>query len=266
MAERLFGFKVGARQWIGVGMTAVGLFLLVVTLPASSGAHSSYSLAGMIAFEAAMLVIGALLITGPRFGAPDHHHGVMLGGAAGVLFGVSDVAIKALTGSRRRRPGASSSRPGSSSPSSARSSPSTPRPAACRTARPSRSSPRPRPPPTSPASPAASSSSATRCPPTSLGIVVQIFAFTMVVVAALVTPPPVRAAAGRTGADGSGVTALGELTVGTRPPAGCSRTTCLQQHARDLLRVVPGRDVAAAVSVTWRASGSSRRARALWRE
>jgi len=98
MAERLFGFKVGMRQWIGVGMTAVGLFLLVVTLPASSGAHSSYSLAGMIAFEAAMLVIGALLISGPRFGAPDHHHGVMLGGAAGVLFGVSDVAIKALTG------------------------------------------------------------------------------------------------------------------------------------------------------------------------
>ena len=98
MAERLFGFKVGMRQWIGVGMTAAGLFLLVVTLPASSGAHSSYSLAGMIAFESAMLVIGALLITGPRFGAPDHHHGVMLGGAAGVLFGVSDVAIKALTG------------------------------------------------------------------------------------------------------------------------------------------------------------------------
>jgi drug/metabolite transporter (DMT)-like permease len=98
MAERLFGFKVGFRQWIGVAMTAGGLFLLVITLPASSGSHSSYSLAGMIAFEAAMLVIGALLITGPRFGAPDHHHGVMLGGAAGVLFGVSDVAIKALTG------------------------------------------------------------------------------------------------------------------------------------------------------------------------
>ncbi len=98
MAERLFGFKVNPRQWIGVAMTAGGLFLLVVTLPASSGAHSSYSLAGMIAFESAMLVIGALLISGPRFGAPDHHHGVMLGGAAGVLFGVSDVAIKALTG------------------------------------------------------------------------------------------------------------------------------------------------------------------------
>ena len=98
MAERIFGFEVGARQWVGVGMTAVGLVLLVITLPAHSGAHSTYSLAGMITFESGMLAIGALLITGPRFGAPDHHHGVMLGGAAGVLFGVSDVAIKALTG------------------------------------------------------------------------------------------------------------------------------------------------------------------------
>jgi drug/metabolite transporter (DMT)-like permease len=98
MAERIFGFKVGARQWAGVAMTATGLVLLVVTLPAASGAHSAYSLAGMISFEAGMLVIGALLITGPRIGAPDHHHGVMLGAAAGVLFGVSDVAIKALTG------------------------------------------------------------------------------------------------------------------------------------------------------------------------
>jgi hypothetical protein len=35
---------------------------------------------------------------GPRAGAPAEHHGVMLGAAAGVLFGVSDVAIKALTG------------------------------------------------------------------------------------------------------------------------------------------------------------------------
>jgi hypothetical protein len=31
-------------------------------------------------------------------GGPVEHHGVMLGGAAGILFGVSDTAIKALTG------------------------------------------------------------------------------------------------------------------------------------------------------------------------
>jgi drug/metabolite transporter (DMT)-like permease len=98
LADRLFGFQVGARQWIGVAMTALGLLLLVITLPASTGAHSAYSVAGMISFEAGMVAIGALLISGPRLGAPDHHHGVMLGAAAGVLFGVSDVAIKALTG------------------------------------------------------------------------------------------------------------------------------------------------------------------------
>ena len=98
MADRIFGFNVGPRQWAGVAMTACGLVLLIVTLPAAQGAHSAYSVAGMVSFEAGMLAIGALLISGPKLGAPDHHHGVMLGAAAGTLFGVSDVAIKALTG------------------------------------------------------------------------------------------------------------------------------------------------------------------------
>ena len=164
LAERIFGFKVGLRQWVGVAMTAGGLVLLVITLPAAHGAHSAYSLAGMISFEAGMLVIGALLISGPRLGAPDHHHGIMLGAAAGTLFGVSDVAIKALTGLGGVAEVLFS--PWLAIAASPPSSPSTPRRAACRTARPSRSSPRPRPPPTSPASSAASSSSATRCRPT----------------------------------------------------------------------------------------------------
>ena len=43
MAERIFGFKVGRRQWIGLGLTAAGLVLLGVTLPAAQGAHSSFS-------------------------------------------------------------------------------------------------------------------------------------------------------------------------------------------------------------------------------
>ena len=66
--------------------------------PATNGAHSSYSLAAMVAFEAGLFGIGGLLILGPRVGAPDEHHGVMLGAASGVLFGVSDVSIKAITG------------------------------------------------------------------------------------------------------------------------------------------------------------------------
>jgi len=98
MAERLFGFKVDARQWIGVAMTALGLVLLVITLPTATGTHSEFSVSAMIAFEAGLLAIGTLLVSGPRLGAPDHHHGVMLGAAAGLLFGVSDIAIKALTG------------------------------------------------------------------------------------------------------------------------------------------------------------------------
>jgi drug/metabolite transporter (DMT)-like permease len=98
LAERIFGFKVGTRQWIGVSMTALGLLLLVITLPATHGAHSAYSLVGMIAFEGALLAIGAVLIGGKHLGVPHHHHGIMLGAAAGVLFGVSDIAIKALTG------------------------------------------------------------------------------------------------------------------------------------------------------------------------
>jgi hypothetical protein len=69
-----------------------------VTLPHTTGAHSGYSLAGMIAFESSLLVIGTLLLISHKLGAPHEHHGVLLGVAAGILFGVSDVAIKALTG------------------------------------------------------------------------------------------------------------------------------------------------------------------------
>src|SRR4051812_35009083 len=98
LAERVFGFEVEGRQWWGVGLTALGLVMLVVTLPQAPGTHSHFSLPAMIAFEAGMLCVGMLLISGKHLGAPDHHHGVMLGPAAGILFGVSDVAIRALTG------------------------------------------------------------------------------------------------------------------------------------------------------------------------
>ena len=97
LAERFFGFTVGKRQWAGVGFTALGLVLLAATLPGGEGAHSSYSLAGMIAFESALLALGTFLVLSPKLGSHEHH-GVMLGTAAGILFGVSDVAIKALTG------------------------------------------------------------------------------------------------------------------------------------------------------------------------
>jgi drug/metabolite transporter (DMT)-like permease len=98
MADRLFGFRVGRRQWVGLWLTAAGLVLLGATLPAMHGAHARFSPAAMISFEAGLFGLGGLLIMGPRMGGAVEHHGVMLGGAAGVLFGVSDTAIKALTG------------------------------------------------------------------------------------------------------------------------------------------------------------------------
>jgi drug/metabolite transporter (DMT)-like permease len=192
LAERLFGFQVGARQWLGVAMTALGLLLLVITLPGSTGAHSAYSLAGMASFEAGMVAIGALLVSGPRLGAPDHHHGVMLGAAAGVLFGVSDVAIKALTGADGLLAVATSPWLAVTILASIAAFYASARGLQDGEA--------------VPVIAATSTAANVSCilggiavfgdpmPSDVLGMAVQAFAFVLVVVAALVTPPPVRAA------------------------------------------------------------------------
>ena len=59
MAERLFGFDVGPRQWLGLCLTAAGLVMLALTLPAVHGAHSRFSEAGMVSFEAGLFALGA---------------------------------------------------------------------------------------------------------------------------------------------------------------------------------------------------------------
>jgi drug/metabolite transporter (DMT)-like permease len=99
LADRWFGFELGRREWLGVGLTALGLAFLGLTVETgSTGSHSSYSISGMIAFEGAMVLIGTLLLLSHRVERIRHRHGVLLGAAAGILFGVSDVSIKALTG------------------------------------------------------------------------------------------------------------------------------------------------------------------------
>jgi drug/metabolite transporter (DMT)-like permease len=98
MADRLFGFKIGPRQWWGLAMTCIGLILLGLTLPADHSASSSFSVSAMIAFEAGLFGVGTLFIMGPRLGGPAEHHGVMLAAAAGLLFGVCNLGVKALTG------------------------------------------------------------------------------------------------------------------------------------------------------------------------
>src|SRR3712207_1986311 len=98
MAEKMFGLKTTPRQWWGLAMTALGLILLGITMPGAEGAHATFSEPAMIAFELGLLGVGALLIMGPKLGGPAEHHGVMLAAASGILFGVCNVAVKALTG------------------------------------------------------------------------------------------------------------------------------------------------------------------------
>ena len=98
MADRSFGLGISRRQWAGITLTAVGLVLLGLSLPAVHGAHSRFSVPGMVAFEGVLLVTGTLLVMGRRLGAPERHHGFMLGASSGIMFGVSDVAIKAISG------------------------------------------------------------------------------------------------------------------------------------------------------------------------
>ena len=149
----------------------------------------------MIAFEAGLLFVGAMLVLSPKLGTPHHHHGVLLGLASGLLFGVSDVAIKALTGlSAPAASPASSCRPGSSPASTASVI------AFFASARGLQ---------TGEAVPVITMTSAGAnvstiaggiivfgdpMPSDALGIVLQSVAFLLVIVAATLTPAPVRAA------------------------------------------------------------------------
>ena len=97
LAERWFGVRVGLREWLGLGLCAVGLALLAVTSAGGGSAGSSYSVDAMISFEAAAVAVGAALLLSSA-GAPGRASGPALGIAAGVLLGVANVAVKALTG------------------------------------------------------------------------------------------------------------------------------------------------------------------------
>jgi drug/metabolite transporter (DMT)-like permease len=98
LAERFFGFELGRRQWVGIGLVAVSLSLLALTGGGATGAHSGYSLAGMIVFESIAVSVGLLLMLSHLIDRIPVQRGVLLGIAAGLGFGISDVAIKALSG------------------------------------------------------------------------------------------------------------------------------------------------------------------------
>jgi hypothetical protein len=92
MADRLFGVEVGARDWIGVAMVAIGLAMLAATLgDTGHSAHGDYD-GATLAVYVAVLTAAAGLATAGR-GGPA------LALSAGLLWGASDVTIKAASGS-----------------------------------------------------------------------------------------------------------------------------------------------------------------------
>jgi drug/metabolite transporter (DMT)-like permease len=97
LAERYFGFVLGRRQWIGLAITAAGLTVLALTGgPAGDAGRSS--LAALIALEAGVFAASSLLVAGSiKLESWRAGEGLVLGVAAGCLFGVSDIALKFLT-------------------------------------------------------------------------------------------------------------------------------------------------------------------------
>lgn len=99
LAERYFGFQLGRRQWAGVIVTTTGLAVIAITGGAHTSALRHYSLAALTAVECGVFALGAALIRiSMRRSIGPATEGLMLGVAAGVLFGVSDIALKYLTG------------------------------------------------------------------------------------------------------------------------------------------------------------------------
>jgi hypothetical protein len=93
-ADRAFGHKVTRREWIGVGVTALGLTFLAATLEGTAdSAHAGYTGANLAGYIALATITGLALIPIAR-----SRDGIVLAVSAGLLWGGSDVAIKALSG------------------------------------------------------------------------------------------------------------------------------------------------------------------------
>jgi drug/metabolite transporter (DMT)-like permease len=98
IAERFFGFHLGRRQWIGVVITATGLAVIGITQGSQPTHPPGYALAALIAVECTVLLLatGVAAMAG-RLRVLTAWEGLLLGAAAGALFGVSDIALKYLT-------------------------------------------------------------------------------------------------------------------------------------------------------------------------
>jgi multidrug transporter EmrE-like cation transporter len=95
IADRVFGFTVTKREWICVALVALGLAFLAATMEGTAGSkHSDYdpsTLALYVGAAAAIGLLAAVLSRRTLAGGPA------LAVSAGLLWGASDVSIKALS-------------------------------------------------------------------------------------------------------------------------------------------------------------------------
>ncbi|MET0751542.1 MAG: hypothetical protein ABWZ43_10810 [Solirubrobacterales bacterium] len=95
-ADRLFAHQVTRREWIGVGLAALGLAFLAATLEgAGDEAHADYETARLLTY---LVVVGAAAIAVAVAAIRNSREGVMLGVSAGLFWAASDTSIKALSG------------------------------------------------------------------------------------------------------------------------------------------------------------------------
>jgi multidrug transporter EmrE-like cation transporter len=96
VADRVFGHSVKRREWIGVALIAVGLAFLAATMSGvGAERHSDYAPATLAAYVG---VVGALGLAAALGGGRVAAGGPLLAVSAGLLWGASDVSIKALSG------------------------------------------------------------------------------------------------------------------------------------------------------------------------
>ncbi len=98
LSQRLFGDRVERRQWFALFLGAAGLALLAATLPRIHGTHSGFSLAAISSFEGGLVLLAAGIALGHRSGRLAARNGVLLPVLAGLLFALAGIAIKGLTG------------------------------------------------------------------------------------------------------------------------------------------------------------------------
>jgi hypothetical protein len=95
IADRVFGLKVTRREWICVGLTALGLAFLAATMHGTAGSrHSNYEPGTLALYVGLAIGLGVVAAAASRRTIAG---GPALAVSAGLLWGASDVSIKALS-------------------------------------------------------------------------------------------------------------------------------------------------------------------------